>query len=132
MPLTTSRYDVHELEGLPAPVQRYFRAVLKDGQSIIAAATVEHTRTFNLNPAGEQWKAFTSTQRVFTRRPGFVWNARIAMAPGLAVYVHDLAQGEFVRFFAESAWYPTGLLPSQGVHWDAVDEHSAKATLVDG
>ncbi|MDO8250524.1 MAG: hypothetical protein Q7T78_12530 [Rhodoferax sp.] len=159
MPLTTSRYDVHELEGLPAPVQRYFRAVLKDGQSIIAAATVEHIGTFNLNPAGAQWKPFTSTQRVVTRRPGFVWNARIAMAPGVAVYVHDayvdgegtlnpailglyslarpvnahdLAQGEFVRFFAETAWYPTALLPSQGVHWDAVDEHSAKATLVDG
>jgi len=37
-----------------------------------------------------------------------------------------------VRFFAETAWYPTALLPSQGVHWDAVDDHSAKATLADG
>ena len=159
MPPTPSRYDVDELEGLPAPVQRYFRAVLKEGQPIIAAATVEHIGTFNLSPAGEQWKPFTSTQRVVTRRPGFVWNARIAMAPGVAVYVHDayvngegtlnpailglfslagevnahdLAQGEFVRFFAETAWYPTALLPSQGVHWDAVDDHSTKATLVDG
>jgi len=29
-------------------------------------------------------------------------------------------------------WYPTALLPSQGVRWLAVDDHSAKATLVDG
>jgi hypothetical protein len=96
---------------------------------------------------------------VVTRRPGFVWNARIAMVPGLSVYVHDayvggegilnpailglfsladpvepgvLAQGEFVRFFAETAWYPTALLPSQGVRWEAVDDRSAKATLSDG
>jgi hypothetical protein len=159
LPATTSRYDAHELEGLPAPVKRYFRAVLKDGQPIISAATVEHIGIFNLKQPGEQWKPFTSKQRVVTRRPGFVWNGRIAMVPGIAVYVHDayvggegilnpallglfsladqiearvLAQGEFVRFFAEAAWYPTALLPSQGVHWDAVNDRSAKATLVDG
>jgi hypothetical protein len=158
-PATTSRYGVHELMGLPAPVQHYFRTVLKDGQPIVTAATVEHAGTFNLEQPGERWKPFTSEQRVVTRRPGFVWNARIAMAPGFAVRVHDayvggegiltpailglfplagpvdaraLAHGEFVRYFAEAAWYPTALLPSQGVRWDAVDERSAQATLVDG
>ena len=35
------RYDSRELQGLPAPVQRYFRAVLKEGQPVVAAATVE-------------------------------------------------------------------------------------------
>lgn len=159
LPATTPRYDAHELEGLPAPVKRYFRSVLKDGQPIIAAATVEHIGTFNLNPTNEQWKPFTSKQRVLTRRPGFVWNARIAMMPGIAVYVHDayvdgegilnpailglfslarqidardLAEGEFMRFFAEAGWYPTALLPSQGVHWAALDDHFATATLMDG
>jgi hypothetical protein len=159
LPATTLRHEAHELEGLPAPVERYFRAALKDGQGIIAAVTVEHIGTFNPKQPGEQWKPFTSRQRVVTRRPGFVWDARITLAPGLAVYVHDayvggegilnpavlglfslagpidsrvLAHGEFVRFFAEAAWYPTALLPSQGVHWEAVDDHSAKATMVDG
>jgi hypothetical protein len=37
-----------------------------------------------------------------------------------------------MRFFAEAAWYPTALLPSQGVLWEAVDDTSAKATLDDG
>lgn len=31
-----------------------------------------------------------------------------------------------------SVWYPTALLPSQGVTWAAVDEVSADATMVDG
>ncbi len=159
MPETRSSFDARELEGLPAPVRRYFGAVLKDGQRIIAAVTVEHVGTFNLEPAGAQWKAFTSSQRVVTGSPGFVWNGRIAMFPGIAVYVHDayvagagilnpavlglfslagridariLAEGEFIRYFAEAAWYPTALLPSQGVRWEAVDERSAKATLADG
>ena len=154
-----ARYDARELEGLPAPVQRYFRTVLTDGAPIVAAAAVVHTGTFNMGETTDQWKPFTSTQRVVTQRPGFVWDGRVAMMPGLPVHVLDaylagegilhpailglftlmdlrgageIAQGELMRFFAEAAWYPTALLPSQGVRWEAVDAHSARATLVDG
>ena len=159
LPPTASHYDAHEVDGLPAPVQRCFRAVLKDGQRIIVAATVEHTGSFNQSQNDEKWKPFTSQQRVVIRRPGFLWDARVEIVPGLSARVHDayvggegilraavlglftvaelhgpghIAQGELIRFFAEAAWYPTALLPSQGVRWAAVDDHSAKATLVDG
>ncbi|MBW8467132.1 MAG: hypothetical protein K0M67_02615 [Thiobacillus sp.] len=159
LPASPARYDPREIEGLPAPVQRYFSTVLTPGQSIVTAATLEHTGHFNLSPTGEQWKPFTSRQRVVVQRPGFLWDARIAMAPGVPVRVHDsyadsegllhaavfglfnvahlrgggeLARGELMRFFAEAAWYPTALLPSQGVRWSAVDDHSAHATLRDG
>jgi hypothetical protein len=154
-----TRFDAQELEGLPAPVQRYFRAVLKDGQPIIAAATIEMTGTINMSATAEQWKPFTSRQRVVTRKPGFLWNARVDMLPGVPAQVEDsyiagqgrliaklfglftvadtqgdgeIARGEFMRYFAESPWYPTALLPSQGVRWDAVDDASAHATIVDG
>jgi hypothetical protein len=154
-----TRYDVGELAGLPAPVQRYFRAVLEDGQPIITAVTIDTAGTFNMSPTGAQWKPFTSRQRVVTRRPGFVWDARISLLPGWTVRVIDsyivgkgllhatiqglftvaemrgageIARGEFMRWFAEVAWYPTALLPSQGVRWEAVDDHAANATMVDG
>ncbi len=32
---------------------------------------------------------FTSKQRVVTNRSRFVWNARMALAPGIAVLLHD-------------------------------------------
>lgn len=158
-PRPPTHYDARELEGLPAPVQRYFRAVLKDGQPIVDAVSIELAGRFNLSATGQQWKPFTSTQRVLTRRPGFLWDARIAMLPGLSVRVVDsyiagrgllhatvqglftvarqqgegeIARGEFMRWFAESAWYPTALLPSQGVQWQAVDAQSARATVADG
>jgi hypothetical protein len=94
-----------------------------------------------------------------TRRPGFDWDGRIGMGPGVRACVHDAydagegllhvallglvsladvrgtseaAQGELLRFLAEAAWYPTALLPSQGVRWDALDDTSARATLTDG
>jgi hypothetical protein len=154
-----TRYDARELEGLPPPVQRYFRAALVDGQPIITAVTIDIAGTFNMSPTGEQWKPFTSRQRVITHRPGFLWDAKISMLPGVTVCVVDsyvaghgllhvtlqglftmahirgdgeIARGEFMRWFAEVAWYPTALLPSQGVRWAAVDDRSANATIVDG
>ena len=84
-----ARYDARELEGLPAPVQRYFRAVLKDGQLIIAAASIEQAGTFNMSETAEAWKPFTAKQRVITQRPGFDWDARIMMFPGVAAHIHD-------------------------------------------
>jgi hypothetical protein len=44
----------------------------------------------------------------------------------------EIAEGELMRFLAEAAWYPTALLPSQGVHWKAMDDTAARASLVDG
>jgi hypothetical protein len=157
-PIATKTYDPSELVGLPEPVQRYFRAALRGGQQPVAAVNMEHRGTFNPNETGEHWKPFVSTQRVITQQPGFDWDARIAVMPGVTVRVHDayiagegflratlfglvplaeirgtpmIAQGELMRFFAEAAWYPTALLPSQGVQWKAVNDRSAMATLRD-
>ena len=61
VPLAITRYHVAELEGLPAPVQRYFRAALTDGQPIITAVTLTQSGTFNLGKTADQWKPFTAT-----------------------------------------------------------------------
>ncbi len=80
------------------------------------------------------------------------------MAPGIQVFVRDayvageawlkaaligllkvseqrqtpeMAQSELMRFLAEAVWYPTKLLPSQGVRWEPIDADSALATLSD-
>src|SRR5450830_1377864 len=49
-----TRFDSRELDGLPTPVQRYFRAVLREGQPLITAVTLELSGTFNLSATGEQ------------------------------------------------------------------------------
>lgn len=154
-----ARYDERTLDGLPAPVQRYFRAALTDGQPMILAADIAQEGTFKMSEAAVRWKPFTSGQHVTVSPPGFVWDGRILLAPGLAVRVHDaylegegllrpailglyalegqqgtgaIARGELLRYLAETIWYPTALLPGQGVAWRAVDDESAEATLADG
>jgi hypothetical protein len=49
LPIGRKTYSPDELIGLPAPVQEYFRAVLKDGQPIVSAVSVEHSGTFNMS-----------------------------------------------------------------------------------
>jgi uncharacterized protein DUF6920 len=159
-PVRPQTVDFRELDGLPDPVERYFRTALEEGRPMVAGARVRHEGTFNMGEGTENnWKRFTSDQVVVARRPGFDWNGLVAMAPGLPVRVHDayvagegilhasllglvsvvdmrgrgeVAKGELMRFFAEAAWYPTALLPSQGVRWEAKDDRSAYATMEEG
>ena len=159
VPVQPRSVDFRELEGLPAPVGRYFRLVLDEGQPMVSGVRVRHTGTFNVVETTDRWKPFVSDQLVVTRRPGFDWNGTVATMPGLPVRVHDayaagegvlharvlglftvvdvrgtgdVAEGELMRFFAEAAWYPTALLPSQGVRWEPADDRSAYATLEEG
>jgi hypothetical protein len=159
IPVTPRVVDFGELDKLPPPVQRYFRTVLEEGRPMVSGVRVRHAGTIKMSEASSRWRPFTSEQRVITRRPGFIWEGRVRMTPGLTVRVHDayvagegilraallgavppvnlagagaVAEGELMRFFAEAAWYPTVLLPSQGIRWEGIDAHSARAVLVDG
>lgn len=153
------RYDASGLADLPAPVRRYFERVLTDGQPMIRSVDLGIDGIFNMSLDAPRWKSFTSTQRVVGNRPGFVWNARIMLFPGVPGRVHDayvagegllrpsilgliplgtsegageIARGELMRWLAESVWYPTVLLPGQGISWLPVDDRSALATLIEG
>lgn len=160
-PTRSQRYDDEELKSLPPVVQRYLSQALNMNQPLVRRLYLEQTGTFNRSttPMQEQWEPFTARQRLATKRPGFVWDAAVRVSPGFTVRVVDayvagvgslqpsvfglfdvggtegtvdIARGELIRYFAESVWYPTVFLPSQGVQWKAVDENSAQATLSDG
>ena len=152
-----TRYDEGELAGLPDPVRRYFRAAIRPGRPMITAVRLEQTGTLNMREDGERWQPFRASQRIVLAPPGFAWDARVRLLPGVAIRVRDayldgnglldarlfglpllprlpsaeLARGELMRFLAEAAWYPTALLPSQGVRWSPVGEHGACAELAD-
>jgi hypothetical protein len=124
-----------------------------------SAVRLRHHGTFNMGEGAARWRTFSADHQVVTCRPGFVWNARIALAPGVGLWVHDayvggegvleaavlglvtvasrrggdtITEGELMRFLAEAVWYPSALLPSQGVRWEPVDARAARATLADG
>lgn len=158
-PRSRAKVSFHDIGDLPQVVQRYLRKVLKEGQAVVNGAHIQHSGSFRMTLESEHWWPFISDQVITTEPPGFDWHARIKLAPGLDVHVHDayiaglgildarlmglfpvarqqdsneLAAGELMRFLAEAVWYPTALLPSQGVQWRAIDARSALAMLNDG
>lgn len=148
---------LHESTGtLPPPVARYFRAVLKDGHPIVRSAVATQEAEFFINGA---WRPLQATQHFTTSPPGFVWEARLGMAPGIAASVRDayingrgmmqaslfgvysladqvdkpqLNTGALQRYLGEAIWFPTALLPSPTVTWIPGDDRSATVTLRDG
>ena len=153
------RVDFGKLAVLPPPVARYLRRVLTDGAPIPHAARVTQRGEFRLDLKSERWFPFTATQTVTIAPPGFVWDARIRIAPGLDVRVRDgyragtgsiraavaglievaavhggaeLASAALQRYLTEAPWFPYALLPEAGVTWSAIDERRALATLRDG
>jgi len=159
-PPTVPTYSVRQLAGLPPPVARYFRVALQEGQPIVTRARVNWTGEFNIGkPGADKWAPFTAVQDFVPGAPGMLWDARMAMAPGVDVRVRDglvdgvgsmraavlglvtvananpsadLTIGSMQRYLAELAWLPTALLPGQGVAWTPVDATRAVATLHTG
>ncbi|MGE0145371.1 MAG: DUF6544 family protein [Planctomycetota bacterium] len=154
-----SLVDLRETSSLPVPVRRWFELSLRDGQPMIQRVFLRQEGEIDLAGATPRWCRFRARQSVVLGRPGFAWSARVSIVPGGWVGVHDSYVGgngalraallgwltvadssasrgtdrdEWLRFVAEAPWYPTALLPSQGAHWTAIDDHSARVTLRDG
>ena len=144
---------------LPEPVRRYLELVIEPGRAPVRSVEIRHEGQFRMSEAADSWRPFVSRQMTTARPPGFDWDARIRMLPGVPVYVRDgyvrgeggvraalfglipvmsaegapeIARGQLLRYLAEAMWYPTALLPGQGVTWEATGHRSARATLRDG
>ena len=155
---TSSVYLPALLDGLPPPVARYFQFALAPGHLLVRRAQISWTGEFRTQP-GSKWRPFTADQQFTTDPPGFLWDAKIHMAPLVTVRVRDqyiagkgltfaklgalipvanqsgtpeMAAGALSRYLGEAAWFPTALLPSAHLSWSAIDDSSARATLADG
>lgn len=71
---------------LPAPVARYFRFALKEGQPLVRTAQIRHKGEFNLN---DEWIPFDSTEHFSAQPPGFIWDADMRMNQLINVRVRD-------------------------------------------
>jgi hypothetical protein len=161
-PIAPARYDAaRELAGLPPPVQRFFRSALTDGQPIVeiehrgmfnlATEGAGQWKPFTsaqrvaMRRPGFVWDGRVSAlpglavhvHDAYVASEGLLHPVVLGLVSltelrGTSTEAGGVAEGEFMRWFAEAAWYPTALLPSQGVRWSAMDEHSAQASASDG
>ena len=161
-PANTERelvFTPDDLEGLPAPVRAYFENTLQEGQPYIDTVRLKQNGKLRLGDASSSWRPFTATQHVTVDPPGFFWDASISLVPFVSLRIRDLFrdqngsaevslfgiipldrgepsqelnEAELVRYLAEATWYPTALLPSEGVQWEPIDDRTARATIDHG
>lgn len=147
----TQTYDPAQLNDLPAPVQRYFRHVLKPGQPYLRTVRLRHDGQFKTD-LKKDWVAIAGDEYFRADTPGYIWigtttwfGARDQYVAGRGSLTVRLLgtlpivqgsgpsydQGELLRWLAEAVWFPTSLLPGGRVVWSPVNDYSATLTLTD-
>jgi hypothetical protein len=143
------------LGDLPPPVARYLRLAVPLRKAI-QQVRLTQTGTLRTDATAERWMAFEAEHLVVPPAAGFLWNARVRVAPLLHVRVRDalidgigsgqvslmsafpvsaatggleMNSGSLHRYLAEAVWYPNALLPSSQLQWTPIDGTKALATL---
>ena len=147
--------EAPRLDDLPPPVARYLRMAIRAAKPI-QEVRMRQTGTLRTDTETERWMAFEAEHLVVPPATGFLWNARVTVAPLLHVRVRDalidgegagqvsvlsaltvsaarggleMNSGSLHRYLAEAVWYPTALLPGERLQWTAIDASTALATL---
>jgi hypothetical protein len=149
-------FSFNDLEGLPEPVQRYFKYALKDGQEHIKFVRLKQVGEFRMKE-NQSWMPIKAEQYFATEDPAFIWRVKFTMAPFIwiegrdmyyqgkgnmlikllsTITVADAAGSEMdisslIRFLAEAPWFPTALLPGDYLEWKEIDSNSAQAVIKD-
>ncbi|UOQ96505.1 hypothetical protein MUN81_14795 [Hymenobacter sp. 5317J-9] len=134
------------LVGLPAPVKRYFRHVLRDGQPYLRGLRLRHNGQFKTE-IDKDWVAIEGEEYMRASPAGFIWQGATSLFTARDEYTDGHGclsvrllgavpllrgegpaydQGELLRWLGESAWMPTALLPGPELAWVDVDDHSAR------
>jgi len=149
-------FSFNDLEGLPEPVQRYFKYALRDGQEYIKFVRLKQIGEFRMKE-NQPWMSIKAEQYFTTEDPAFIWRVKSTVAPFIWIEGRDMYyQGKgnmlikllstitaadatgsemdissLIRFLSETPWFPTALLPSDYIEWKEIDSNSAQAVIKD-
>ena len=153
--VVTAPADSQVQERLPPPVARYLRLALPSPRHI-QEVRMRQTGTLRTDTTSERWMPFDAEHIVVPPATGFLWDARVRIAPLLHVRVRDaliegrgsgqasvmsaftisaaaggieMDAGSLHRYLAEAVWYPAALLPSPALTWAEMGTNTALATL---
>jgi hypothetical protein len=147
--ISNRTFIYQQLNGLPEPVQKYFKHVLKEGQPYISYVRLIHDGQFKTDPK-KDWVNIKGEQYFTAEKPGFIWKGKTSMFTARDMYLSDKGrlvvtllsllnivdvqgescnQGELLRWLGESVWFPTNLLPNEKLQWTPIDDKSSKLTF---
>ena len=139
---------------LPDPVRRYLAFAVPENARAVRTVQLRHDGFFRPNP-GPRWFPIRGEQHFTIDPPGFAWSARMRVLPLVWIDARDsldqgrghmlvklnsiftladvrgaeIDQGARARWLAEAVWFPSAYA-GDGVRWEAIDDRSARVTLV--
>lgn len=155
-PKNTDLVTAHQLDHLPAPVQRYLTHTGVVGRPWIRTVSLKYSGRFRTG-ADKAWMTIHADQVYRTDPPAFHWQARLGrlglpLMQGSDTYKDghghmfgrlaqvftifdargpEMDQGSMVRYLQEMIWFPTAFL-GDNLSWRAVSDHAADVSLHDG
>lgn len=147
--LSDKKFSYKQLIGLPDPVQRYFKHVLKEGQPYISNVTLTHDGQFKIG-SNKNWMDIEGVQYYSADKPAYIWKGRTAFFTARDMYIinkgrlivslleiinivdakgENYNEAELQRWVAENVWFPTNLLPNENLNWLPIDSQTAKLSF---
>lgn len=143
-----------DLEGLPAPVQRWLKNSGALGKEKARTVRVKQKIQLRLEE-DKPWIPAEAEQYYAADEPGFVWKVRAQMAPflyfaGRDMYAgghgsmnikllslftvakasgQEVDQSSLVRYLGECATFPTLALNNPHLQWEALDDQAARVVM---
>ncbi|MCB0531479.1 MAG: hypothetical protein H6574_12405 [Lewinellaceae bacterium] len=143
----------NDLVALPPTVQRWLDHANCLGKPVPPAFQLQQQGAMRTSPDGK-WMPFEATQTTRIGQPGFIWMVQVEAAPFVQLVGRDkyldgkgymlikllslvpiadargpeTDQGALLRYLGELVWCPAAVV-SDYIHWEAIDERSAKATM---
>ena len=151
-------YTMADVQGVPEPVQRYFNFTFNKGTISISSVELSAEGDFR-RPLTDTFNETSANQTIAIGTPALMFSANTPLIPGIWARAYDYyAEGQMEmkakvlsvltvvdekeseelnqislrRWLLESALYPASLLPGGPVSWEAIDNHTAKATVSSG
>lgn len=141
---------------VPGLINSFYRRCVPEPPDRPRGTLLEQTGEIRLAP-DRPWLPFTAEQRVSATRTGFVWRARVRMAPLLTAVVEDayeeghgrldariwgvlpiargrgrgVDRGEAQRYLAELAWCPMALVHNPEIGFRGLSPDSVRVRLND-
>ncbi len=143
----------NDLDGLPRSVQKWLEHSQVIGKEKIKTVRLKQKGMMRTTEDGK-WMPAEAVQYFNVDEPGFIWIAKIKMAPFMYIAGRDkyfegtghmliklislipladsrgkeIDQGTLLRYMAEMQWFPTAALSSY-IKWEEIDANQAKATM---
>ncbi|MEM9600687.1 MAG: DUF6544 family protein [Pseudomonadota bacterium] len=144
-------YDPQMVASLPEPAQRYFNFMIRAGTPLFRVIDIQMEGTIGFGSKDAPNEKPMSAKQILAPPYGLVWSLKSGVVGGSDVATTETSwtrfwllsviplvrasnpdhrRAAFGRVVVEAAaWVPATLLPSDHVHWEAIDDNRSKAIV---